>query len=191
MTCPKGALPQPLDATLRAKAKTMWESGTSYGEISSQLSVNVSSLKNWKSRDKWTRAESSNELAVAAPGGVDNDVEIPEDLQEQASQYESDMRVAALKFSNHVKNLSPAELTAKAQHVKNLDGVHRKALRIETEKPSSVIQIAVLAKPMTPAEEARCPYRSGEKLVEAPAASIDDTPASPHVRLERAIQRAP
>ena len=138
----KGTLPTPLPMATRLEAKRLWEAGESYNAVAAELNVAVSSIKTWRSRDKWTRTKPEAGLAIVPES---SDVEIPEDLSEQAAQYEEDMRVTALKFSNHVKNLPPDQIAAKADRIKSLDGVNRKALRIESEKPQTVIQLAVLA----------------------------------------------
>jgi hypothetical protein len=126
---------------VRLAAKRAWEAGESYNAVAAELNVAVSSIKSWRARDKWTRKPEAD-LAIVPES---SDVEIPDDLSEQAAQYEEDMRVTALKFSNHVKNLPPDQIAAKADRIKSLDVVNRKALRIETEKPPVAIQIAVLA----------------------------------------------
>ena len=129
---------------VRLEAKRLWEAGESYNAVAAELNVAVSSIKTWRKRDGWTRAsETSSELMIVPT----DEIEIAEDmdLPEQAAQYEEDMRVTALKFANHIKNLPPDQIAAKAEKIKSLDGVNRKALKIETERPPVAIQIAVLA----------------------------------------------
>ena len=120
----------------------MFESGASYREISETVGTPISTCRVWAKRDAWSRAKSeSNEIVI----GDDPEIAIHDmDLPEQAETYEADMRIAALKFSHHVKNLPPDQIAARADKIKSLDGVNRRALKIETERPPVAIQIGVL-----------------------------------------------
>jgi hypothetical protein len=140
----KGALPTPLPMDQRKRARELWESGESYGSIEAALGVNKSSLKSWRARDGWTREKSeSTELVIAET--VDD---VPTDLADQQQEYEQNLRKAGVLFSRKVAAMQPEEVLQKADRVKQLDSVSRKALRVETEKPICAIQIGVLCAPV-------------------------------------------
>lgn len=142
-------LPPPRSKEERDRCRIMFESGSSYREISEIVGTPVSTLRVWNKREKWVRA-SSEQLAIT-PATIADD--IPETLPEQAAEYEDNLRRAAVTFSRFVAELPGEAITAKAQNLKAVDQTARKALRIETEKPMQVINLAVLA--ASPAKAAR------------------------------------
>src|SRR5690349_20837286 len=108
---PKGSLPTPLRIALREDARGRYERGEQFHEIAAELNIKAPTLRSWARRDAWTRAsESSSELAIAEPA---EEIAYDMDLDEQAETYESDMRIAALKFSRHVKNLPADQIAAR------------------------------------------------------------------------------
>ena len=64
---------------------------------------------------------------------------------EKQSRYSTMMAESALRFAETVKALSPQGLVASADKIAKLDQVARKALKLENEKPRSIINIGLLA----------------------------------------------
>ena len=64
---------------------------------------------------------------------------------EKQSRYSTMMAESALRFAETVKALSPQGLVASADKIAKLDQVARKAVKLESDKPRSAINIRLLA----------------------------------------------
>jgi hypothetical protein len=146
----KGTLPTPLPMDQRKRARELWEAGESYGAIECELGIKISSLKSWRKRDGWTRTKPDVAIAPATSPEL---VDVPDDLPSQQEEYESNMRRAAVAMSRKVATMPAEEIVQKADRIKSADQTSRRALRIESEKPFSVIQIGILAAPIRPAKK--------------------------------------
>jgi len=164
-------LPPPLPVEVRARALALHANGVPSVEIADRVGVKATTIRSWIRRQRKKDHPPAQPIVpsvveIAAP---DEYAEIPEDLPEQARVYEENMREAAVKFSHHVKNLPAEQIAAKADRIKSLDVVNRRALKIETEKPATVIQLGVLCQPVRKVKDdgrLRSVHRSA-KLLEA------------------------
>ena len=73
------------------------------------------------------------------------EIEIPEQLQEQAALYEGNMAKASVILSHAVADMGADEMLQRSSKIKDLDAVARKALKLEHGKPATVIQIGLLS----------------------------------------------
>jgi hypothetical protein len=79
---------------------------------------------------------------IAEP--VAESVEVSSDLQSQQEQYTAGMTRYALTVAAAAAQMDGNEALLKSDKVKRADEVPRRALNLETEKPSQVIQIGLL-----------------------------------------------
>lgn len=123
----------------------MFEAGASYREINETVGTPISTLRVWCKRDEWKVAAKPDQLATS-PATLDDDV--PIDLPSQQQEYQTNMARAAVVMSRKVAAMPSEEVIQKADKLKSLDVVNRKALKIESEKPVCAIQIGVLCQPV-------------------------------------------
>jgi hypothetical protein len=151
----------------RERAKQLWQSGQNLEAVALAVNAPRETIKSWRHRGKWVRQPV--EAAPIVPTEI-VDVDVSDDLTEQQQEYEQNLRKAGVLFSRKIAAMEPEEVLQKADRVKQLDSTARKALRIESEKAASVIQLAVLCAPVRPAERndgrLRSVHRSS-KLIEA------------------------
>jgi uncharacterized protein YjcR len=141
----------------------MFCDGKAKTDIAFELQIPVGTIYAWGKRDQWdTRkgvesagvtAETSQTVAKAL-AKVSKATE-PSDMElaEKQARYQSLMGDAAVRVAEHVAALDSEALVATADKLVKSDTWARKALKLETEKPSTVIQIGVLAQ--SPAREAQ------------------------------------
>jgi Phage terminase small subunit len=137
----RGELPRPRSLEERDKAKSLYESGATCRTISDELAVPASTIRVWALRDKWQKSEP--QTAIVPQSEIEE--LIPDSLSACAEEYETNMATASVIVSRHVAQMPANEVVQKADRLKSFDGVARRALKIESEKPRCVIQLAVLA----------------------------------------------
>jgi hypothetical protein len=150
----KLSLPPPRPAAERSKARELYLADKSYQEISEETNIPVSTLRNWCARDGWKLAKSQPDEFEIVPSREEIDTAIPDTLQECAEEYESNMAAASVIVSRRIAQMPPDEVVQKADRIKQIDSTARKALRIENDRPLTVIQIGVLAQSPAKREQA-------------------------------------
>jgi len=95
-------------------------------------------------------------------------------LSEAQVEYETHSQAAALRIARIIKRTPDAQLIASADKIEKLDKIARKALKLETEKPRSAINIRLLASGMV----SRLQIASDEPAAEPPAL-VEDTGLKP------------
>jgi len=120
----------------------MFESGSSYREISETIGTPISTLRVWAKRDSWSRTKIETDDLILPADTVDADV--PDDLPSQQEEYQSNMAKTAVLVSRRVVAMQPDEVIAKSDKLNRFDTTARKSLKLESDKPVPVINLAVL-----------------------------------------------
>lgn len=146
---------------VRERAFQLYKETRDYARVSLDTGVPDATLRAWSSRDKWrTRIEAEN----AVPGldaataraviKVVSSATVPAtipgadgELSEQQAQYDSGARAQALRIPHIMAEMSDRELVSAADKLAKLDGIARKALKLESEKATQIISIALLNTP--------------------------------------------
>ena len=142
----------------RERAFAMFAEGKTYEDIAFELRIPAPTLRAWASRDKWSErkqivaaapdldAATSQTVAKALAKSSSVDLETSDlELAEKQARYQAAMGDVALKIANEARTLEGDELFAKAGKLKDLDAIARKALKLESEKPTTVINVALLS----------------------------------------------
>lgn len=87
----------------------------------------------------------SPDAQIALAIRQEQQIEIPDELREQAELYETNLAKASVILSHAVAEMQPDEMLQKSSKIKDLDTVARKCLKIEHAKPATVIQIGLLS----------------------------------------------
>jgi hypothetical protein len=146
---------RPHPARIRERARSLFQEGEKLSKIAEILDINPNTVKVWKQRDHWQRdtPETSNSSApqilplspVSQQLQPQVEVEIPASLTEQQAQYSEDLTKAALTFSGWLAKQDAPGLVRVADKAYKMDSLSRKTLKLESQQPSTVIQIGVLA----------------------------------------------
>ena len=80
-------------------------------------------------------------------GMTNKSTEIPADLTlaEAQNMYEAGMRREALLFVHSLRDMSDSQKLVNADKIEKRDKIARKALKLENEKPRSVLNLTLLA----------------------------------------------
>jgi Phage terminase small subunit len=124
-------------------------------DIAFELRLSPGLIRSWKKRDRWSQRiqvakanpQMGHEEIVTLAKRDDLDLEIPPELAERQTEYQDKLGAAAIRLANHIENMDGDELVQKADKISKADAVARKALKLETEKPHSLINLAVLCQP--------------------------------------------
>jgi transposase-like protein len=131
----------------REAAFKLYAEGKTVQDIAFELAIPQATVRTWKNRDGWAARLKdptlTPEAAVLATRRA-QDIEIPETLPERQEKYQEQLGEAAIRFAAHVSTLEGAELVQQADRIKKADEVSRKALKLETEKPAPLINLAIL-----------------------------------------------
>ena len=141
----KLSLPAPRPAAERSKARELYLAGNSYQEINEETNIPVSTLRNWCKRDGWKLTKSQPVLEFEIVPSDAEDVEIPESLAEKQELYETHMSEAAVRLADHVSKLDGEGIVKISDKLLKADTTARRALRLEPDRPTQIIQIGVLA----------------------------------------------
>jgi hypothetical protein len=172
----------------KEQAFKMYARHTDLAAISSKLGVPLATLRKWSSVGTWRARrlflESANPLgaSVHKPGGKEAETdEAFEQLKalsfsEKQSMYEEMASDSAMRAALVMQRASDATLVSQAEKISKMDSTARKALRLETRKPSVVVNVALLSGAETRRSVA-CPV-TREPL------AIDETPAIQAVVIE-------
>ena len=135
----------------------MYLDGKPLTDIAFETRIPASTIRAWSRRDQWDArkgvaiamsmdAETARAVEIASqPPQIDT----PTDLAEKQTEYQKKFSDAAVRLARHVATLQGPELIQQADKLAKADAVARKALKLETEKPSTVIQIGILANKRT------------------------------------------
>ena len=126
--------------------------GMPFVDIAYEIGVAAPTVRSWAMREHWRQQvkiqrenpelDSETIVAIARRG---EEIEIPEELGEQQKLYQGNMAKAAIAMSERVKEMDTDEALSKSSKIKDLDAVARKALKLESERPSTLLQLNILA----------------------------------------------
>jgi len=147
----KAIAPHPKE--IRARAFELYKNGSPFVDIAHELRIAAPTLRSWASRERWREQVKliqadpglNRETALSLAIKQAEEIEIPDELREQAALYEGNLAKASVILSHAVAGMGPDEMLQKSGKIKDLDGVARKALKIEQSKPATLIQIGLLS----------------------------------------------
>jgi len=149
---PLGGIPAHPKAT-RQRAFALYKEGKPFTDIAYELRISAGTVRVWARRERWKQQvkigranpqmDTETITALAKRG---EPLDLPEELTEQQALYQGNMSKAAVVLSGRVAEMDGDEIVQKADKIAKADIVARKALKLETEKPSALINIAILSK---------------------------------------------
>jgi len=142
----------------KERAYQLWKEKNDATEIALELAIPASTIRSWKDRYNWPdrlaieqtpgvaiNAETAATLARHTPARAASSEFDKLDLAEKQERYTDAMGSAALRVAEYVASLPGADIVKQADKLKKADEFNRKALKLETEKPSTVINVALLS----------------------------------------------
>jgi transposase-like protein len=144
---PRGARLQPHPAGLKERGYQLYEQGKSNCEIAKELGVPINTLARWSSKGKWKLRKQLAGHAEAGLGALAPTVqdEISQlTFEQKRTRYAQMMADHALRVAYAVRSLSPQGLVVNADKIKKLDETARKALNLEENKPTVVVNVGLL-----------------------------------------------
>jgi CENP-B N-terminal DNA-binding domain len=138
---------QPHPPELKERGYHLYEQGKSNREIAKELGIPINTLARWSSKGKWKLRKQLAAQPQTVPGSL-----APADLAEisqlsfeqKRARYAQMMAEQALRVAYTVKSLPSQALIANADKIKKLDETARKALNLEENKPTVVVNVALL-----------------------------------------------
>ena len=148
-------LPPARPQAQRARAIEAFERGERSYIVARELDIPEGTIRSWRAiwRKKGGKVKPTSEAAILQRA-ESAEVESPEldTLGERQEFFIESASAAAVRLAAHVKKLDGEAL------VKNADKLHkalasaRASLKLDTDRPASVIQIGVLCQPVRPAK---------------------------------------
>ena len=130
----------------------MFKQGKQFVDIAYGIGVAAPTIRSWAMREKWRQqvkiAQEQPELkpeeivAIARRG---EQIDIPEELAEQQKLYQGNMAAAGIAVSARVAEMEPDEILQRSDKIQKMDAVARRALKLESERPSALLQLNILA----------------------------------------------
>lgn len=153
------------DPGLHESGYQLFKQGLSHPDIARRLGLLHSTIQRWSSRQKWklrllqevspSTAPREAGSSASTPGCPPADIKCqpadsqsvsPLTFEEKQAAFEDIMSNQALRIAKVISELPDASLVVAADKIKSLDATARKALKLEAEKPGTVINIGLLAK---------------------------------------------
>jgi hypothetical protein len=134
----------PLDPHAVAAAKLAVAGGSTIKSAADRFGLSFEALRKRAQREKWPSAARVNREAERIITTRATEA-LAEPIAENASRYTENLSRAGVRFSETVAGLDGQELLKRSRDIAALDGVARKALGLDQEKPNAnAINIAVL-----------------------------------------------
>ena len=142
---------------VRERAFQLYKQTRDYAHVSLETGVPDATLRSWSSREKWaTRIAAENAIPDSNAETIKGVLKVVSsecrpatpsnlDLAEKQAKYTDTMGDVALRIAEHANSLEGKELVQVADKLLKADAIARKALKLETEKPSTVINVALLS----------------------------------------------
>jgi transposase-like protein len=151
----KFCLPPPRPKEERERAEALFRAGRSYQEISEDLKLPLSTLRNWRKRFKWGEKKSDPQAAIAHTDSGEIEPPVFDTLEEKQAFYQEQTQEAAVKLAAHLGTMLAPELVRHADKLSKADKTARAALKLESERVVPLIQIGILASSPAKADAAR------------------------------------
>jgi transposase-like protein len=135
----------------------LYEQGKSNPEIAKELRIPLSTINRWSSKEKWKLRKQLAGLheTELGPGLVPNSsltdeaeqraLDREKTLPEAQRDYEETMQAQALRIMRAIEEIPDELLIANADRIAKLDLTARKALKLDSNKPRQLINIALLS----------------------------------------------
>lgn len=135
----------PIEA--REKAFQLHKRGNTHAEVGALLQLPGGTIASWSKRYKWPariKAENAGAPASVPPLAPPRKAS-GLTLAEKQTRYTEDMAEQALRLPEIVAAMSDKEYIAAADKITKQDATNRKALGLESSKPSVVVNVGLLA----------------------------------------------
>lgn len=154
-----GGQVQPHPREKRDQARAMFLAGKPPVDIAYEMQLPAATIRAWASRENWKEhkqvadavpalnAETCGTLARVLVQTIEQTEPTNLELEEKQTEYAATMGDIALRIARHVATLEPEKMLAAADKVSKWDGVNRKALKMESDTPRPLVQIALLSTP--------------------------------------------
>jgi hypothetical protein len=138
----------------------MYKTGEKFDAISVALQIPLNTLKGWAYGGRWKDRQTlvkhkANSLKEDIKAQVLEVADTAEQerienmtLSERQTCFEEQMSIQAMRLPKIMSRMSDLVLVATADKVSKLAGEARKALKLEKEKPSMIINVGLLAQPV-------------------------------------------
>jgi transposase-like protein len=157
---PDGVPRRPYLAELKERAYQLYLQGKPNREIANELQIPINTINRWSCKEKWKlrkrlAGRPGTGLGLAPNSPLTGDAKKKEEeqcardrektLPEAQVEYEETMQAQALRMARIVSETPDALLITSADKIAKLDVIARKALKLETDRPRTLINIAMLA----------------------------------------------
>lgn len=143
----KGRPTSKLPADLREEGYKLYCKGVTHQEISALLDVSRHTVASWVKRHKWAeryRAEKAGVQSSLVPRS-DSVTTQASTLPTNQAAYEGEMQAEALRLPALMRAMDGETWIKNADKIAKLDAVARKALKLEGDKPTVVVNVGLLA----------------------------------------------
>lgn len=137
---------------LKQRAFALYCEELDWSLISEKTQVPVTRLHQWSSKEKWKlkRIKLKEDRTVMEAGMHTSTPEEEAELSnltltQLQDEYQATMQREAIKFARSLGKMPAALKLAASEKIEKQDKIARKALKLETDKPRTIINIGLLA----------------------------------------------
>lgn len=134
---------------MRDKCYQLYKIGKTQLEIVAETGIPRVTVQRWSQKDKW-KDRKKLELFDIKPKAMVDGADLT--FAEKQDRYREGMAVQALRLPEIMAGMDDMQILMASDKIKNLDGTARKALNLEESRPTTVINVALLARPVVPLE---------------------------------------
>jgi hypothetical protein len=156
---------RPHPPELKEHGYRLYEQGKSNPAIAAELEIPLSTINRWSSKEKWKlRRQFASRPGTELGAGLAPNSSLTDEAEQRAldrektlpeaqRDYEEAMQTQALRIMRTIEEMPDELLIANADRIAKLDLTARKALKLDSNKPRQLINIALLSHGVV--EEAR------------------------------------
>lgn len=158
------AVPPAHPIEVREKAFQLYREKKTHVEIGVALAIPPETVRKWSYKCRWKERAQSLAKNRINPGENREQKQVAEEaraeaerianmsLSERQTDFEEKMSIQAMRLPAMMATMDDDQLLAAAEKITKLAGEARKALKLEKEKPSLIVNVGLLAQPVaTPA----------------------------------------
>jgi hypothetical protein len=145
------AVPPSYPPEMRERCYQLFKEGKSQREIQAETGVPRVTIQRWSDNDRWKsrkRAELRGKEVRQRRTEGEKPANSELTMGEKQDIYAEGMATQALRLPEIIDGMSDDELIMAADKIKNLDAIARKALHLEEAKPTTVINVSLLSRPI-------------------------------------------
>jgi hypothetical protein len=154
---PRGARLPPHPPERKERGYRLYEQGKSNPEIAAELGIPLSTIHRWSSKGKWKlRKQLAGRPGTELGAGLVPSSSLTDEAEQRAldrektlpeaqDDYEETMQAQALRIMRAIEEMPDELLIANADRIAKLDLTARKALKLDSNKPRQLINIAFLS----------------------------------------------